>query len=145
MSLSVRCEHFKAMFFRGLKESKKSEITLPEMQYDLFLDVIKYIYTDQTPLKNPDRAIDIIGSANYFKLDRLKAMCEAMLKESIEIENAAYLLQVASRHEAWQLKKFALDYIMTHYDEVEKTKAFDDLDKPLLIEVTKEACKYLKK
>jgi len=143
--LAARSDHFKAMFFRGLRESKENEINLEDIQYDIFLDLLKYIYTDESPLRNADRAVDIIGAANYFKLDRLKALCELMIKDNIEVENAAYILQVASRHEAWQLKRFALDYIMSHYDEVEKTKSFDELDKPLLLEVTKEAIKYLRK
>jgi len=143
--LAARSEHFKAMFFRGLKESKDTEVTLADVQYDIFLDVLKYIYTDEASLHSPDRAIEIIGAANYFKLDRLKALCEHVIKESIEIENAAYILQVASRFESWQLKAFTMDFIMENYDKVSNTKCFDDLDKALLVEVTKNAVKLLNK
>lgn len=52
---------------------------------------------------------------------------------------------VASQSEAWQLKHFALDYIMNKYDEVSVTSAFMDLDKPLLLEVTQAAIKFMKK
>jgi hypothetical protein len=65
-------------------------------------------------------------------------MCESLIKESIEIENAAYLLAISSQHAAMQLRSFTLDYIMSHYDEVSNTKCFDELDKPLLLEVTRE-------
>jgi len=143
--LAARSEHFKAMFFGGLKESKENEVTLPDVQYEIFLDILKYIYTDEGCLSSPDRAIEIIGAANYFKLDRLKSLCEIAIKDSIDIENAAYIFQVASRHEAWQLKAFTMDFIMENYDQVSNSKCFEDLDKPLLVEVTKEACKLLKK
>jgi len=142
--LAARSEHFKAMFFGGLRESHEKEITLGEVQYDVFLNVMKYIYMDEGPT-TPDQAIDILPASNFFKLDRLKNLCELLIKENIEVENAAYILQIAGRHNAFQLKRFALEYIMSHYDEVEKTKCFDDLDKPLLVEVTKEAIKYLTK
>lgn len=141
------------MFFGGLKESNQKEIALVDIQHDVFLDCLSYIYTDDPPFKTVDRAIEILGKfqldhfsgcVNYLKLDRLKAMCELTIKQNIEVENAGYLLQVASMNEAWQLKSFVMDFIMVNYEEVAKTKSFDDLEKALLVEVTKEACKYLK-
>jgi len=142
--LAARSEHFRAMFFRGLKESKESEITLPGIQFNTFFDCLKFIYSGEVTIANPDHAVELIEAANYFKLDHLKAQCEVIIKTTIEIENAAYILQIAARNEAWQLKNFTLDFIMNNYDEVCKTKTFDDLDKPLLLEVTKEACKHAK-
>jgi hypothetical protein len=96
-------------------------------------------------INSPDEAIEILGCAHYFQLDRLKAICETIIKDHLELENAAYILQIATRHEAWQLKNFSLDYIITNYDEVCKTKCFEDLDKKLLMEVTREACKLFQK
>lgn len=59
--------------------------------------------------------------------------------------NIFVFFSVASQNEAWQLKNFALDYIMNKYDEVSLTNAFIDLDKPLLLEVTQAAIKFMKK
>jgi len=141
--LAARSQHFEAMFFHGLRESHESEVALPDVQYDIFLDCLRYIYTDKLIIKNPDHAIEIIGAANYFKLDRLKAICENIIRNSIDTENAAYILQIASRYEAWQLKSLAMNFIMLHYDEVSNTKCFEDLDKPVLLEVMREACKQV--
>jgi len=142
--LAARSEHFKAMFFNGLKESREKQIDLPDLQYNAFQNCLRYIYTGEVSINNPDQAIDIIGSANYFKLERLKALCESVIKNCIEIENAAYILQVASRHDARQLKGFCMHFIMENYDKVCQTKSFEEIDRALLIEVTKEACKYAK-
>jgi hypothetical protein len=143
--LAARSEHFKAMFFNGLRESREQEVPLPDVQYSLFMDCLKFIYTGDVNIQNADHAIELLTPTNYFKLDRLKAICEDIISRNIEIENAAYLLQVAARNDAWQLKSFALDFVMTHFNEVEKTKCFDDLDKPLLLEVTKAACTFFQK
>lgn len=105
-----------------------------DISYSVFLDILQEIYSGDLPIKSPDHAHEIIGAANYFKLDRLKAKCEAAISESIDIDNAAYILQIAARNEAWQLKSFALEFIMNHYEEVANSKCFDDLDKPLLLE-----------
>jgi len=143
--LAARSEHFKAMFFNGLRESRESEVNLPDVQYTTFMDCLKYIYTEDLNIQSADHAIDLLPPTNYFKLDRLKAVCEDIISRNIDIENAAYILQVAARNEAWQLKSFALDFILTHFNEVEKTKSFDELEKPLLKEVTKAACTFFQK
>eukprot|EP01116_Phalansterium_solitarium_P018433 TRINITY_DN4880_c0_g1_i1.p1 TRINITY_DN4880_c0_g1~~TRINITY_DN4880_c0_g1_i1.p1 ORF type:complete len:272 (+),score=102.73 TRINITY_DN4880_c0_g1_i1:212-1027(+) len=140
--LAAHSQHFEAMFFDGLKESHESEITLHEVSYEPFLGCLQYIYTGDVPLPDADRAIELLPPANYFKLDRLKAMCEATIKDSIEIDNAAYVLQVAARNEATQLRRFALDWILSNFEQVQETKCFEELDMPLLKEVTKMACHY---
>jgi hypothetical protein len=141
--LAARSEHFKAMFYNGLRESREGEVKIAEFQYELFLDCMKYIYTGDAEIRNADHAIEVLAPANYFKLDRLKAVCEDIIKNNIEVENAAYILQIAAGNEAWQLKSFALEFILRNMKLVEGTKAFDNLDKPLLLEVTKAAIKYL--
>ncbi len=135
------------MFFNGLRESHEKEVSLegiPNLTHDLFIDCLSEIYTGEVRIKSPDHAIELLSPANYFKLDRLKALCEDMIKNNVETENAAYIFQVASQNEAWQLKSFTLDYMMHHYEEVMQTKCFDELDKPLLKEVTQSAFQFLK-
>jgi hypothetical protein len=140
----ARSEHFRAMLFNGLRESRESHIQMPDIPLAPFMDCLSYIYTGEVSIKNPDHAIEIIGLANYFKLERLKALCESVIKPCIEIENAAYILQVASRHDARQLKAICMHFIMENYDKVSQTKSFDELNRDLLLEVTKTACKFIK-
>jgi len=142
--LAARSQHFETMFFGGLREMHQSEIILPDVSFGVFMDILRYIYSDQVNLGTADYAIEILAAANYFKLDRLKAVCENFIKNSIEVENAAYILQVATHHDASQLKRYTLEFIMEQYEEVSRTKSFDDLEKPLLLEVTKEAVKRSK-
>lgn len=143
--LGARSDFFKAMLFIGLKESKESEITLTEVTYTIFMDILKYIYCGDIKIDNPDRAIEIIVASNYFRLNRLKAICEKIIRDSVEVENAGLVLAISSQSEAWQLKSFVLDFIMSNYESVSTTKCFDDLSKPLLLEVTKEACRHFNK
>eukprot|EP01114_Cavostelium_apophysatum_P022001 TRINITY_DN7824_c0_g1_i4.p1 TRINITY_DN7824_c0_g1~~TRINITY_DN7824_c0_g1_i4.p1 ORF type:complete len:421 (-),score=124.42 TRINITY_DN7824_c0_g1_i4:41-1303(-) len=140
--LAARSEFFKAMFFTGLKESHEATVPLPNVPHAAFMDILKFIYSGDLTLNSPDHAIDILPTANYLRLNRLKALCEICIRDSVEIENAAYILAVASESEAWQLKSFVLDFIMSNYDAVSASKCFEELDKPLLLQVTREACKY---
>lgn len=143
--LQVRCEHFRAMFRSGLRESASGRIVLEGSDYKAFLGCLAYIYTGTCPIPDADTAIELIAEANKLQLERLKALCEEKIAQAIDIENAAYVYQVASRHAGTQLRKVVLDCIMSHYDEVCRTKSFGELDRDLLLELTQEACKLLRK
>jgi hypothetical protein len=47
--LATASEYFKAMFLTGFREGGTSEIAIPFVSYDSFLDVVKYIYCGRLP------------------------------------------------------------------------------------------------
>jgi hypothetical protein len=55
-----------------------------------------------------------IGEANKLQLVRLKALCEDLISKNIDIENAAYVYQVASYHAVPRLRSIALVHTHTH-------------------------------
>lgn len=104
------------------------------------MDVLNYIYSGNVNILNADHAAELLEVCNYLKMDRLRALCEVVLRDNIDIENAAYVLQVADQYTAKQLKNYAMYFIIEHYDKVEKTKCFDELPKNLMKEVLAAAC-----
>ena len=53
--LAARSEHFRALFYGGMRESQQSgddgiEIEIPDIAYDVFLALLQYIYTDRVRL-----------------------------------------------------------------------------------------------
>jgi len=143
--LAARSPFFKALFFGGLKESKQEKIKLENLNYNSFLDCLKYIYTGTLEISDADHAIEIIGTSNYLKLDHLKSICEKIIAGNIEIETAAYSLGIATLHNCTQLKSFCLNFIISNFEQVSKTKGFEELSKSLILEVTREACKSINK
>jgi len=143
--LKVRSEHFRAMFSNGLKESRDSEVVLHDTEYNPFMACLEFIYSGHTTIPDPDFAIELIGEANKLQLIRLKALCEEMISKNIDIENAAYVFQVASFHAVPRLRSIALDFIMTNFEQVSQTKSFAEMDRTLLLEVMQEACKLAAK
>jgi hypothetical protein len=73
--LQLRSEHFQGMFSSGMKESSATELNISEFSYEPFMEMIKFVYTDDCVL-TPDNCVLILELANYYKLDRLKAMCK---------------------------------------------------------------------
>jgi protein-L-isoaspartate O-methyltransferase len=129
--LQLRSEHFQGMFSSGMKESSATELNISEFSYEPFMEMIKFVYTDDCVL-TPDNCVLILELANYYKLDRLKAMCEYRLHLDVDTENVASFLMVADRFNAQQLRSFCLQYILDNIKDVIKTKAFNELDRDLI-------------
>lgn len=143
--LKVRSEHFRAMFSNGLKESRDTDVVLHDTDYKPFMACLEFIYSGHVNIPDPDFAIELIGEANKLQLMRLKALCEEIISANIDLENAAYVYQIASYHAVPRLRSIALDFIMSNFEQVSTTKSFMEMDRPLLLEVMQEACKLVTK
>jgi len=129
--LEVRTEYFRRMFSSGLRESQSNRIEIFDCTTNVFIDVLRFIYTDTCAI-NDDNCIPLLEQANFFQLDRLKAICECYWFDNINVHNAASVLQVADRFNALQLKNFAMEFIFSHIQDVVKTDAWRDLDPSLV-------------
>lgn len=139
---------------------------LHDTDYNAFLGCLQFIYSGHVPIPDADTAIDLITEANKLQLERLKALCEEIIKDSISGDNVAYVYQVACHAAAYQLKSIgkllfssstsfafllttvafkALDKMLSNFGEVSQTKCFAEMDRELVVEVTQEACKQLSK
>jgi len=141
--LSLRSEYFRSIFTTGMKESAQQEITVPEVGKNEFVSILRFVYTGDTAVVTEENVVDILEAANYFSETRLKCVCEDILKRGAEIENAAYVLDVATRFEASQLRNYCLEFIFKNLDAVAATKSFADLDREMIVGMLSEACKRL--
>ena len=141
--LACQCERFQAMLSGTMRESTEREIHISDWPYDAYLALITYIYTGRLPL-DCDRMDELLGLADQYTFDSLKGLCEKILINSIEIANCCYLLKIADRYSASELKKFSLNFIMKSFDQVVTTESFEELSAvpQLLMEVTKAAGAY---
>jgi len=122
---------FVVCFSSGLRESQSKNIKIVDCTTAVFADVLRFIYTDSCAV-NDLNCISLLEQANFFQLDRLKAICEQYWYENINVINAASVLQVADRFNASQLKDFAMEFIFSHIQDVVKTEAFGELDQSLV-------------
>jgi len=129
--LETRSEHFRRLFSSGLKESQSNTIVITDCTYEAFLDVLRFIYTDACHV-GEDNCISLLEQANFFQLDRLKAICESFWYKNINITNAGSVLEVADRFNAKQLKDFSMEFIFKNIKDVVNTPAFQELDQGLI-------------
>lgn len=136
--LAARSEHFRAMLYGGMKESKAGgEVEIKDMSHPVFLKMLEYLYTDVVGEIPPDLAVQLLMASERYLLDRLKALCEESIRKSITVENVIGVLLLAHKHNAEGLKEICLDFILDNLVAVKMTTTFNELktEPDLLMEI----------
>jgi hypothetical protein len=151
--LSVRSEYFQVMLCGGKfreggggsssgslsSSDEHAPIELPDVSYDVFLKVLEYLYTDTLNNVSIDTAILILIASELFMLDRLKALCEDLIRRDICVDNVVSIVVAAHRHNACGLKDLALDFILAHLNDPLVMTGLSELkvEPDLLLEIIK--------
>jgi len=132
--LQVRTEYFHRMFSSGLRESHSNIIRIYDCSPSVFIDILKFIYTDSCFISE-ENSNALMEQANFFQLDRLKAICENYWRDNLNVNNACSIIQTADRFNATQLRDFAREFIFSHIHEVIATEGFKELDQVLVSQI----------
>jgi hypothetical protein len=146
--LSVRSEYFRVMLCGGVfRESGTTEkgksiqtpIELPDVSYPVFLNVLEFLYTDTLKNVSIDSGIQLLIASELFMLDRLKALCEDLIRRDICVDNVISILVAAHRHNASGLKDLALEFILGQLNDPVVMTGLTELkaDPDLLLEIIK--------
>lgn len=76
--LSSRCIYFKKLFESGMRECKEGLIYRPNDNVDVFLLVLKYIYTGTIVLNN-ENVLHVLALSDEFMIPTLKSFCAKYL------------------------------------------------------------------
>merc|ERR1712232_1011789 len=127
--LAARSEHFRALFYGGMREANdmKEQIVLPDVAYPVFMLLMEYIYTDEVGDVPADLATHLLVAAERFLLDRLKALCEDIIRKSISIDNVVQIMLTAKAHRADGLKDLCMDFVIVNEEKIKHTDAFREL------------------
>ncbi|KAL7531949.1 hypothetical protein ACHAXR_004325 [Thalassiosira sp. AJA248-18] len=122
----MRCPYFRAMLLGDMVESSQSVVNLEIVRHSTFTAVLEYLYTDTVAIPL-DSAMELFVAADCFDIPRLQALCERRLLESMTVKNAAAIFHTADVHSATLLRDKALAYILSHFEAVSKTAAFEEM------------------
>ncbi|CAD6204159.1 GSCOCG00009892001-RA-CDS [Cotesia congregata] len=95
--LIARSSVFNAMFSHDMKENKENEVTIPDINPEIFKKVLDYIYID----KAEDLfsfTEELLEAADKYQLLGLKDLCECSLSKTLSPGNAVKILILADRH-----------------------------------------------
>eukprot|EP00980_Cylindrotheca_fusiformis_P017849 scaffold5653_cov147-Cylindrotheca_fusiformis.AAC.11 len=141
--LAVRSEYFRALLFNGLmRESVTSgvavkPITLSDVSHAVFLKVLEYLYTDSIRDVTLELGMDLLIASEQFMLDRLKSICEDIVRREISEHNAIHILVVSHQHNATGLKEIALEFLLQNLQTKAIQSGLSDLksEPDLLVEI----------
>uniref|UniRef100_A0AAV1TDC4 BTB domain-containing protein n=1 Tax=Peronospora matthiolae TaxID=2874970 RepID=A0AAV1TDC4_9STRA len=124
--LCIRCYYFNAMLTGEMLESRAREISITEVRRPVFLLLMEYLYTDYLDVA-VDIAMELFATADRYGVERLKRICEGKMLGSLCTENAASIFHAADLHNATLLRDQCITFILSNFDAVTKTEAFEDM------------------
>lgn len=146
--IMVRCEPLDKLLNSGLKESFQKEIVINDIQYEIFLAFLEFLYTARVRALTNNKsdtalefALDLLVVADQYLVSDLKSLCENAVQGSINAENVAFMFKTAHERHAFSLKKRCFDFIMRNFAKVIGTHAFALMPPELIHEVLSAASK----
>ncbi|XP_043927003.1 RCC1 and BTB domain-containing protein 1 isoform X1 [Protopterus annectens] len=139
--LKIRCEHFRTMFQSYWNEDMKEIIEIDQFSYPVYRAFLEYLYTDDVNLP-PEDAVGLLDLATSYCENRLKKLCQQLIKTGITAENAFLLFSAAVKFDAKDLEDFCFRFCISHLTEVTQTAAFWQMDGSLLKEFILKAGKF---
>ncbi|MGH0138062.1 UNVERIFIED_CONTAM: hypothetical protein FKN15_026039 [Acipenser sinensis] len=86
-------------------------------------------------------SVGLLDLATSYCENRLKKLCQHIIKRGITVENAFSLLSAAVRYDAEDLEEFCFKFCVNHLTEVTQTAGFWQIDGSLLKEFISKASK----
>mmetsp|Transcript_11532 Transcript_11532/g.33145 ORF Transcript_11532/g.33145 Transcript_11532/m.33145 type:complete len:629 (-) Transcript_11532:81-1967(-) len=156
--LAIRSEYFRILLFNGMRESLQSSqasvaaggessingagaatgaIDIQDVSHEVFLKVLEFIYTDNIQNVSMELGIHLLIASEHFLLDRLKSLCEDVIRREINPDNVIGILLASHQHNAVGLKDIALEYILKNLRDHTVNSGLDELkaEPDLLVEI----------
>jgi len=137
--LCARSPYFRAMFSAGsFIESFQKEITIDNIQLDVFNIMLKYIYTGED-LEESDltaeQSVPLLELTTRFDLQSLKVISERKIIKYLDPTNVVAMLAVSDLCQAENVKKCCVSLIARYFSVFKKEELEQELDASLLEEI----------
>jgi BTB/POZ domain/BTB And C-terminal Kelch len=117
-----------------MRESLEKTIVIPNMGRKSFLLLLEYIYTDSVKV-DVEHAIELYIAADLYHIDRLRDMCQTVVRRNLSAENSGPLLQQAADLHCHVLQDVCMSYVVENFDAVSKTEGIKQVSHGLLLEI----------
>ncbi|XP_046576054.1 BTB/POZ domain-containing protein 6-like [Haliotis rubra] len=115
---------FYAMLCGSLAE--KEDIKIPDVEEELFSEMLRYLYTDKTTL-TAENVTGLLYLAKKYDVGGLECLCLTYLKSSPTADNACVILEQAHVFDEEKLFDRALEVVMKHCGTVVRSPGFKTL------------------
>ncbi len=128
--LSICSPVFFAMFCGEMAETKE-HINLPDCEYEVMLELLRYIYTDEVCL-NGNNVMQVLYLAEKYMIPCLTDECTEYLGKNLDLSNVFCVLQHAQQFENKNLLFCCWDLIDNETEEALKSSEFLSVERSFL-------------
>ena len=128
--LSIGSPVFEAMFYGELGETKDT-IQLPDCDYESFLELFRYLYSDEVNLSGSN-VLGVLYLAKKYMVPSLADKCKDYLQDKLDPSNVFTILPTAQKYEEKNLVDRCWKVIDSQTEEALKSDGFETIEKTLL-------------
>jgi len=125
--LAARSQYFETLLLNGMKETRQIQIEIKDVEYDVFLKIMEFLYTRYTSINSSEEALKVLVTADAFQMDGLKNVCEAHLGSHISSDSVQHLYDLSKKFNAFNLKNSCMAWVVDNLEILwhgEESKAF---------------------
>ncbi|XP_042048528.1 ARM REPEAT PROTEIN INTERACTING WITH ABF2-like [Salvia splendens] len=115
--LLASSDAFRAMFDGGYRERDAKDIEIPNIRWDVFELMMRYIYTGSVDV-NLEIAQELLRAADQYLLEGLKRLCEYAIAQDISVENVSLMFELSDAFNAFSLRHACILYILDNHDKL---------------------------
>ncbi|KAL0370523.1 UNVERIFIED_CONTAM: arm repeat protein interacting with a [Sesamum angustifolium] len=115
--LLASSDAFRAMFDGGYRERDAKDIEIPNIRWDVFELMMRYIYTGSVDV-NLDIAQDLLRAADQYLLEGLKRLCEYTIAQDISAENVSLMFELSEAFNALSLRHACILFTLEKFDKL---------------------------
>ncbi|KAI7736557.1 hypothetical protein M8C21_015790 [Ambrosia artemisiifolia] len=115
--LLASSDAFRAMFDGGYKERDAKDIEIPNIRWDVFELMMRYIYTGSVDV-NLEIAQDLLRAADQYLLEGLKRLCEYTIAQDIRIDNVSVMYDLSEAFNAVSLRNACILFVLENFDKL---------------------------
>ena len=124
--LAASSKFFHSLFTNDMKEKSASIVSLEGIPVMVMEQLLSYLYTGDIKVSEAN-AEDLIASANYLLLPRLKNIACKFIERHMSASNCIFNYLFAEKYECKELQIYAGELIKQNFATVGKSKEFSQL------------------
>ncbi|XP_062231321.1 ARM REPEAT PROTEIN INTERACTING WITH ABF2-like isoform X2 [Phragmites australis] len=117
IALLASSDAFRAMFDGGYREKDARDIEIPNIRWDVFELMMRFIYTGSVQVAN-EIAQDLLRAADQYLLEGLKRLCEYTIAKDVNLDNISDMYDLSEAFHAVSLRHTCILFILEQFDKI---------------------------
>ncbi|KAI9106366.1 hypothetical protein K1719_021894 [Acacia pycnantha] len=105
---------FQAMFEGDYRESEAKDIPIPNIKWDVFELMMRFIYTGNVDV-NSDIVQDLLRAADQYLLEGLKRLCENEIAQDVSVENVSDMYELSKSFNYVSLRQACILFLLEQF------------------------------